>query len=130
MFKNLLVPATGGPEDAAVFATALLAARTFAAHIEFLHVRVDTTDVLMGMTAGGVGGGDAVQAVIDRMEADAARQAEAARASVESLLSAAAIPLRDTPSGMPPAAMCPAASSPCSRAARAPGWHRWAASRT
>ena len=60
MFKNLLVPATGEPEDEAVFATALLAARIFAAHLEFLHVRVDTSEVLMSMTAGGVGGGDAV----------------------------------------------------------------------
>lgn len=99
MFKNLLVPATGGPDDAAVHATALLVARTFAAHLEFLHVRVDTTEVLMSMTAGGVGGGDAVQAVIDRMEVDAARHAEAARASVESLLSGAGIALRDTPGG-------------------------------
>ncbi len=97
MFKNLLVPATGEPEDAAVFATALLAARTFAAHLEFLHVRVDTSEVLMSMTAGGVGGGDAVQAVIDRMEADATRHATAARATVEALLAGAGIALSDTP---------------------------------
>lgn len=99
MFKNLLVPATGQPDDAGAFATALLVARAFAAHLEFLHVRVDTNEVMMGMTAGGVGGGDAVQAMIDRMEADGTRNAAAARAAVESLLEGAGITLRDAPDG-------------------------------
>lgn len=79
MFKNLLVPITGGPADAAVFATARMVAEAFAAHLEFLHVRVDSSEILMSMTAGGVGGGDAVQAVIDRIDADANAQAIAAR---------------------------------------------------
>ena len=65
MFKNLLVPTTGGPGDAAVFATARLAAVAFAAHLEFLHVRIDTTEVLMSMTSGGVGGGGAVGVAVD-----------------------------------------------------------------
>lgn len=99
MFKNLLVPATGQPDDAGAFATALLVARAFAAHLEFLHVRVDTSEVMMGMTAGGVGGGDAVQAMIDRMEADGTRNAAAAHATVESLLEGAGIALRDAPDG-------------------------------
>ncbi len=104
MFKNLLVPTTGGPSDAAVFATARLAAQAFAAHLEFLHVRVDTTEVLMSMTAGGVGGGDAVQSVIDRMEAEAEAAAAAARQAVSDGLAAAAIPLRDAPDGAGPSA--------------------------
>ena len=57
MLKNILVPATGTGSDQAVFATALCVARRFAAHLDFLHVRIDTTDVLMSMTAGGIGGG-------------------------------------------------------------------------
>jgi nucleotide-binding universal stress UspA family protein len=104
MFKNLLVPTTGGPGDAAVFATARLAAQAFGAHLEFLHVRVDTTEVLMGMTAGGVGGGDAVQAVIDRMEAEAEATATATRQSVADSLAAAGIALRDEPDGTGPSA--------------------------
>ena len=104
MFKNLLVPTTGGPENAAVFATAQLAARAFASHLEFLHVRVDTTEVLMSMTAGGVGGGDAVQSVIDRMEAEAEANAVAARQAVADSLAAAGIPLRDAPDGAGPSA--------------------------
>ena len=104
MFKNLLVPTTGGSGDAAVFATARLAAQAFGAHIEFLHVRVDTTEVLMGMTAGGVGGGDAVQAVIDRMEAEAEATATATRQAVADSLAAAGIALRDEPDGTGPSA--------------------------
>lgn len=104
MFKNLLVPTTGGPGDAAVFATARLAAQAFAAHLEFLHVRVDTSEVLMSMTAGGVGGGDAVQAVIDRMEAEAEATATAAHQAVADSLAAAGIPLRDEPAASGPSA--------------------------
>ena len=99
MFKNLLVPTTGGPGDAAVFATARLAAVAFAAHLEFLHVRIDTTEVLMSMTSGGVGGGDAVQAVIDRMDAEADALAATARRAVDDMLAAAGIPLCDAPQG-------------------------------
>lgn len=104
MFKNVLVPAMGGPGDAAVFATARLAAEAFGAHLEFLHVRIDTGEVLMNMTAGGVGGGDAVQAVIDRMEAEADTQAKAARRAVDEMLAAAGIPTRDVPDGAGPSA--------------------------
>ncbi|MCW3477112.1 universal stress protein [Limobrevibacterium gyesilva] len=70
MFKHVLVPATGADSDKAVFETALLAARPFGAHLEFLHVRVDVTDVVVAMTAGGIGGGGAIQSVIDRLEAE------------------------------------------------------------
>jgi len=104
MFKNLLVPATGGPGDGAVFATALLAARAFASHLEFLHVRIDTTEVLLSMSAGGVGGGAAVQGVIDRIESDAATRADAARAAVTAWLAENRIPETDTPNGDGPTA--------------------------
>ena len=104
MFKSLLVPTTGGPGDAAVFATARLAAQAFGSHLEFLHVRVDTSEVLMSMTAGGVGGGDAVQVVIDRMDAEADATATAARQAIADLLADAGIPLRDTPQGAGPSA--------------------------
>ncbi|MDE2200187.1 MAG: universal stress protein [Rhodospirillales bacterium] len=69
MFKHILVPATGTAADAAVFATALLAARPFAAHLEFLHVRIDVTEIVVAMSAGGTAGGG-IQGLIDRLEAD------------------------------------------------------------
>ena len=74
MYKHVLVSATGFPADAAVFSTALLAGRPFGAHIEFLHAKVDVTEIVVAMSAGGVGGGEAVQSVVDRLEADAAAQ--------------------------------------------------------
>ncbi len=101
MFKNLLVPATGGPEDGPVFATARLVAEGFGAHLEFLHVRPDTTEVLMSMTAGGVGGGDAVQSVVDNLEAEAQAHEETARAGVRDFMASAGIAERDTPDGSP-----------------------------
>lgn len=104
MFKNILVPATGGPADAAAFAIARLAAGAFGAHLEFLHVRADATDVLMNMADGGIGGGAAVQAVIDRMDAEANTQAEAARREVDAMLATAGIPMREAPGGAGPSA--------------------------
>ncbi|MBN8890362.1 MAG: hypothetical protein BGP12_14875 [Rhodospirillales bacterium 70-18] len=71
MYKHILVPATGAASDAAVYDTALQAARLAGAHLEFLHVKLDTTDVLMAMTSGGLGGGDVVQEVLDKMDAEA-----------------------------------------------------------
>jgi nucleotide-binding universal stress UspA family protein len=70
MYRYILVPATGAPSDHAVFATALLAARPFAAHLEFLHVRVDVTEVVISMSTGGLGGGGTVQGVVDKLEAE------------------------------------------------------------
>jgi len=97
MYRNILVPATGTAADAAVFATALLAARQFGGHLSFLHVRVDTTDVLLSMTSGGVGGGDAVQAVVDRIEAESVAQEATARRSVEAFCTQAGIAMLDAP---------------------------------
>ena len=70
MYKHILVPLCGGAGDEVVFAAAVRAARLAAAHITFLHVRVDVADTLMAMSAGGMGGGPAVQEVLDRMEAE------------------------------------------------------------
>jgi nucleotide-binding universal stress UspA family protein len=74
MFKHILVPATGADSDAAVFATALAAARPSGAHLEFLHVRLDVTEIVVAMTSGGIGGGGALQGVVDRLEEEAREQ--------------------------------------------------------
>lgn len=75
MYKYLLVPATGAPSDEAVFATAFLAAEPFAGHLEFLHVSVDVTEVVVSMSTGGLGGSGAVQGVVDKLQNEA-RQTE------------------------------------------------------
>jgi len=42
--KTILVPASGGSSDEVVFQTALLAARPFDAHLEFIHVSIDAVE--------------------------------------------------------------------------------------
>ena len=78
MFKHILVPATGATTDAAVFTTALLAARPSGAHLEFLHVRLDVTEIVVAMTSGGVGGGAAMQGVVDKLEDETKAQEQKA----------------------------------------------------
>ena len=92
MYKHVLVPATGTAGDAAVFQTALLAARPFGAHIEFLHARVDVTEVVVAMSAGGVGGGGAVQSVVDRLEEDSKAQEAKAWAAFTAFCEANKLP--------------------------------------
>jgi len=71
MFKYILVPATGAATDAPVFATALSVARRFAAHLLFLHVRVDVRDVAAAMVSGDIGGAVGIGEIMDAMEQDA-----------------------------------------------------------
>ena len=101
MFKNILVPATGTPGDAAVFATALHVAQAFAGHLAFVHVRVDTAAVRMSITAGGIGGGDVVQEVVDSMEASAAAQEAGCRQAVDAFCAANGIAARASPGAAP-----------------------------
>ncbi len=73
MIKSILVSATGGTGDSVVFEAALQLARPFNAHLEFLHAKLDVTEVLVAMASGGMGLGTGAmdQTTIDRMEADA-----------------------------------------------------------
>lgn len=70
MYKHILVPLSGGKLDEPLFEAAVKVARLAAGHLTFLHVRVDVADTLMAMSAGGMGGGPAVQEVLDRLEAE------------------------------------------------------------
>ena len=53
MFKYIIVPVTGANTDAPVLATALSIARPGAAHLEFLHARLDIEQVLSSALAVG-----------------------------------------------------------------------------
>ena len=77
MLKNILVPATGAATDAAVFATALLAAKPFAAHLEFLHVKTDVTELIVAMSASGAPGLD-VKQLAERLEQECRAQEQRA----------------------------------------------------
>ena len=70
MYKHILVPTQGLDNEAPVYAAALQIAKLHGGHISFLHVKVDVTDTLLAMTAGGMGAGAAIQDVIDRLQED------------------------------------------------------------
>jgi len=90
MIKYILVSATGGPGDDVVFEAAYKMARPFEAHMEFLHTRVDVTEVLVSMASGGMGVGTGAmdQVTIDRMEADAKVLQTKAQLAVETFCAA------------------------------------------
>lgn len=67
MIKTILVPAIGNETDVAAFAVALRAARSFAAHLDVLHVRLDTIEAAVVMTADG-GGGALSSGLIEQLE--------------------------------------------------------------
>jgi nucleotide-binding universal stress UspA family protein len=68
MIKTILVPATGRETDVATFATALHVARSFTAHLDVLHVRLDTTEVAVAMAADIGGGGALAPQLIEQLE--------------------------------------------------------------
>jgi nucleotide-binding universal stress UspA family protein len=84
MIKTILVPATGGETDVGTFAAALQVARMFGAHLDFLHVRLDTVEVAVAMTADAGGGGALTPGMIEQLEQEVAeREAKAKRTFTE-----------------------------------------------
>jgi len=84
MIKTILVPATGNETDVATFAAALQVARQFAAHLDVLHVRLDTVEVAVAMTADAGGGGALTPGMIERLEQEVGeREAKAQRLFAE-----------------------------------------------
>jgi hypothetical protein len=67
MIKTILVPAMGNETDVTAFAVALRAARSFAAHFDVLHVRLDSIEVAVAMSADG-GGGALSSGLIEELE--------------------------------------------------------------
>jgi len=79
MIKTILVPAMGNETDVAALAAALRAARSFAAHLDVLHVRFDTIEAAVAMTADG-GGGVLSSGLIEQLEQEVReREARAQR---------------------------------------------------
>ena len=67
MIKTILVPAMGNQTDVANLAAALQVARSFAAHLDVLHVQLDTVEVAVAMAADG-GGGALSSGLIEQLE--------------------------------------------------------------
>jgi nucleotide-binding universal stress UspA family protein len=76
MIKTILVPATGYETDLANFSAALRIARMFGAHLDVLHVRLDTIEAAVAMTADAGGGGALTPGLINQLEEEV-REGEA-----------------------------------------------------
>jgi nucleotide-binding universal stress UspA family protein len=74
MFKYILVPATGAETDVPVFATALAVARLSAAHVEFLHVRLDVQRTVAAIASADMGVGTGYDQIISSLEQDVAER--------------------------------------------------------
>lgn len=107
MIKTLLVPATGGDTDDLAFATALAVARAFAAHIDFLHARLDPAGVATAIAAEGASGA-VVSGLFDRLAADAAEREQQAETFFQNFCRREGLPLVETPPA-PPALPGPSA---------------------
>jgi nucleotide-binding universal stress UspA family protein len=96
MIKSILVPATGNDADAEVFASALAVARPFAAHIDFLHVRLDVARFQATLSPE-VSSGRFVTDLIKVMEEEAEQREQRAKASFESFCRHEGLAVVDTP---------------------------------
>lgn len=76
MIKTILVPVTGCETDAAALSAALSVARMFGAHLDVLHVRLDSIEAAVAMTADAGGGGALAPGLIEQLEQEV-RECEA-----------------------------------------------------
>lgn len=97
MIKTILVPATGADFDRAVFASALAVARPFAAHLDFLHVRVDAMSV--AMTATSEGGTVMMGGLLERLEEEGEEREMRARRIFDEFCARERLAISDTPPG-------------------------------
>lgn len=96
MFKTILVPASGTDADDAVFAAAAAIGRPFGAHLIFLHVGYDWVSFTATMSGAGIGL-PVDSAIITRIQEEATRRAEDARANFDRFCRTTGIPPIDTP---------------------------------
>lgn len=104
MFRFILVPATGMETDAPVFRAALGVARFQAAHLAFLHVKVDARRLMLAAVSPDVGGLAGVAEAMESLEREAAAGHDRAKAAVDAFRTQQAIPLSETPLDTAPSA--------------------------
>lgn len=100
MIKTILVPATGSIADTAVFASALAVARPFAAHLDFLHVRMDGAAMAVTMSSEG-GGSIMAGGLVERLDEEAELRERQARALFDEFCLREGLAVADTPPGPP-----------------------------
>lgn len=98
MIKTILVPATAGDMDIAVFQSALTVARAFAAHLEALHVHVDAKAMAATMLAGAeVQVSATVIGLVERIEKEAGLREAKAEQVFQEFCAREGLALADTP---------------------------------
>ncbi len=98
MPKIVLLPVSGSPADAAVFAAALETARLFDSHLVALHVRPDVRRDIASLAASDGGMSSGIDTMTDRMEAEADAREKAASDSWHAFCSQNGVQIADTPS--------------------------------
>ena len=98
MFKTILVPASGSRTDEAVFATALGLARSFDAHLRFLHVRLTPATAALAVSQFAFCRGAAISHELERLRGLMDELATSARRHVEDFCKTNGVGFRDTPS--------------------------------
>jgi nucleotide-binding universal stress UspA family protein len=98
MIKTILVPATGSSADNAVFASALAVARPFAAHLDFLHVRIDAASMAVTMSSEG-GGATMVGGLVERLDEEADLRERRARELFDRFCAGEKLAIADAPPG-------------------------------
>jgi nucleotide-binding universal stress UspA family protein len=105
MFRYILIPATGAPTDAPVFAAALEMARRDGGHIKFLHTRPNVDTIVAAMAASDLGGGGAgLDDIIRSLETDIAGKETAAQTAFQEFCEREKVAVGSAVSGPSPSA--------------------------
>src|SRR5262245_53121994 len=97
MIKTILVPATGAESDALAFPLALMAARLFAAHLEFSHVRTSPGEAMQHMPHAHFAMGEALRNALEDSVRQTRRRSEAAARNVREFCDRHGIVMSDVP---------------------------------
>ena len=97
--RTILVPAGGSESDKTIFDTALLAARSLSAHLDFYHVRVTAGEAALNAPYAGFAMGAGLSNTLDQLQAEANTRLIAAHDIVEKFCGRHRIPMLDKPHG-------------------------------
>lgn len=97
--RTILVPAGGSESDRTIFDTALLAARSLSAHLDFYHVRVTAGEAALNAPYAGFAMGAGLSNTLDQLQAEANTRLIAAHDIVEKFCGRHRIPMLDKPHG-------------------------------
>jgi nucleotide-binding universal stress UspA family protein len=98
MIKTILVPATGSQTDDGTFASTLIVARAFGAHVEVLHVRPDAAALVANMATDGSGAA-MTGGLVERIDEEAARREDSAKQLFQRVCERERLVVADTPTG-------------------------------